>query len=304
LIARISRGGSRQIPRGPHLPGLRIPAFQTIDPPNFFRALNFSSAIVFLAASALAIAAPEWQDGVSSPAFGSHPRLEPISLDYQVSWKGVLNSGHLHLEFAPPWDRKAGAYVVKAHAVSQGAAAAVHPYTFNSWSELSPATLAPRYVRAEETDKNGGDLSEIRYFSNRVETDTTIRSAATGKSKIEKRTFTFPAVFDMFSAMLYIRSQPLKDGDKIQLVIQSGDQPYLLHVRCVRRETHEGQKTIRLAAGMDKIDRDSFELKPYKKLRNDATLWLSDDPDRIPLEFRADIFLGDVRAVLTSRKKL
>jgi hypothetical protein len=38
-------------------------------------------------------------------------------------------------------------------------------------------------------------------------------------------------------------------------------------------------------------------------MKRDATLWLSDDTDRIPLEFRAPVYIGDVRAVLTSFKK-
>jgi len=288
----------------PRSPGLHTIAFQTIDSPNFPAALNPRSALVLLALSVCAIAEPEWKADVSSPVFGTHPRLDPISLDYQMSWKGVLNSGHFHLEFSAPWDRKPGVYIVKAHGDSQGAAAAIHPYHYNSWSELNPSTFMPRLVRTAETDKNGGDVSEIRYFANRVDTETTVRSSDTGKSKIVNRSFAHPAVFDIFSAMLYIRSQPLAKDDRINLVIQSGDQPYLLKIRCLGRETHEGQKTIKLAAGMRKIDRDTLELKDYKKLKNDATLWLSDDNDRIPLEMRADIFWGDVRAVLTSRKKL
>src|SRR5687768_14041212 len=35
---------------------------------------------------------PEWQRDVTSPAAGGHPPLEPIALDYQASWKGVLDS--------------------------------------------------------------------------------------------------------------------------------------------------------------------------------------------------------------------
>ena len=55
--------------------------------------------------------------------------------------------------------------------------------------------------------------------------------------------------------------------------------------------------------GMRKIDRKTLELLPYKKLKRDATLWLSDDADRIPLELRAAVFIGDIRATLTSHRK-
>lgn len=267
--------------------------------------LNFRvSILIALASAAIATAGPEWLGEVTAPAMGDHPRLEPISLDYQASWKGVLNSGHLHMEFAPPAEKKAGTYVVKAYATSQGAAAQLHPYQFDSWAELNPANLRSRYVRAGETDKNGREISIIRYFTDRVESQSISKSSQTGKTESSSRTFSQPAVFDIFSAMLHIRSQPLNDGDNINIVIQSTDQPYLLRVRCLNRETHSGQKAIKLSAGMYKIDRTTLELRPYKKLKRDATLWLSDDYDRVPLELRAEIFLGDVRAVLIQRKKL
>ena len=69
-------------------------------------------------------------------------------------------------------------------------------------------------------------------------------------------------------------------------------------------ELHLKRKTIRLSVGMRKIDRKSLELLPYKKMKNDATLWLSDDADRVPVELRAAIFIGDIRATLTDYHKL
>ena len=268
-------------------------------------ALNLRSFLLAsLTATGIAAAGPEWQRDVTSPAAGDHPRLEPIALDYQVSWKGLLDSGHLHMEFSPPDEKKAGAYVVKAYAMSQGAAHQLHPYKFDAWAELNPANLRSRYVRSSETDKNGREISIVRYFPDRVESVTSSKSAHTGKTETGSRTIPQPAVFDIFSAMLHIRSQPLADGDRINIVIQSTDQPYLLRVHSVGRETHNGQKAIKLSVGMHKIDRETQELQPYKKLKRDATLWLSDDYDRVPLELRAEIFLGDVRAVLIQRKKL
>jgi hypothetical protein len=286
---------------------LHFPAFQPNSPrahsPPILNLLR-STILIALAATGLATAGPEWQRDITSLDLGNHPRLEPIALDYQASWKGVLNSGHLHMEFAPPAEKKPGTYVVKAYARSQGAAAQLHPYQFDAWAEINPGTLRPRYIRASETDKNGKDVSIVRYFPDRVECHTTYIPANGGKIGDTSRTFSHPGIFDIFSVMLHIRSQPLADGDQINVVIQSTDQPYLLRVRCLGREMHNGQKTIKLSAGMEKIDRTSLELKTYKKLKRNATLWLTDDYDRVPLEVRADIFLGDVRVVLTQRKKL
>lgn len=259
--------------------------------------------LVTLVAAASACASPAWKSDLSSPVLGSHPRLAPTSLDYQISWKGILDSGRLRIEFAPPGEKKPGAYVAKAYGRSHGAAAKIHPYQFNTWSELHPAPLIPRFSRNSETDKNGTEVTTMRYGSQRVETDTWAKSIS-GKIENKHRVFEQSFVHDIFSAMLHIRSQPLASGDRINLVIQASDQPYLLRIRCLGRERHNGLATIKLSAGMSKIDRQTLALQPYKKLKRDATLWLSDDDDRIPVEVRAAIFVGDVRAVLIQSKKL
>jgi hypothetical protein len=46
-----------------------------------------------------------------------------------------------------------------------------------------------------------------------------------------------------------------------------------------------------------------LSLKPYKKMKT-ATLWITDDEDRVPLELRVAAFIGDVRMTLTGQQKL
>jgi hypothetical protein len=104
--------------------------------------------------------------------------------------------------------------------------------------------------------------------------------------------------------MLFVRGQRLAPGDNIALVAQPFKTPYLVRVRVVAREQHNDRPAIRLSVAMRKIDRATLELRPYRKMRRDATLWLSDDAVRIPLELRAAVFIGDVRAVLTNHRKL
>ncbi len=49
---------------------------------------------------------------------------------------------------------------------------------------------------------------------------------------------------------------------------------------------------------LSKISKD-LELEPHKKFRQ-ATIWLSDDADRIPLRIEAQIFVGTIFAELQS----
>lgn len=103
--------------------------------------------------------------------------------------------------------------------------------------------------------------------------------------------------------MLHVRSQKLADGDNITQVIHPFGTPYLLRVKVLGHEVHNGRKAIRLNVGMRKIDRKTLELLPYKKLKRDATLWLGDDADRVPIELRAAAFIGDVRVTLVAHRK-
>lgn len=248
-------------------------------------------------------AAPAWQGELTSPAPGPFAKLVPTVLDYQVSWNGTIDAGTVRIEFAPAGVRKAGTLVVRSSASSHGAAAVLFPYQTNFWSELAATSLRPRYFHAVETDKRETVETTVRHFPSRVESREVAKLLKTGKTKQADRLFEFTPVFDIFSAMLHVRSQKLDAGDQITLAIHPFDRPYLLRVRVHGREVHNGRNSIRLTLGMSKIDPKTLALLPYQKLKREATLWLSDDADRIPIELRAAAFIGDVRATLAAHRK-
>lgn len=263
----------------------------------------FSFALLPLLLAPLAAAAPAWKKELTSPAPGPFAKPVPSVIDLRLTWKGMINSGTMRIEFAPPNARKPGTYLVRSSSASTGAAAAVFPYKSDFWSEIDPTTLRPRFFHSTEADKKKAATTRVRYFADRVESHEVAKIAKTGLSKETKRIYHFAPVYDIFSGMLHVRSQKLAVGDRVVLVIHPFDNPYLLRVRVLGREVHNGRNAIRLSLGMQKIDRKTEELKPYKKLKQDATLWLSDDADRIPIEFRAAVFIGDVRATLVGHHK-
>jgi hypothetical protein len=257
-------------------------------------ALSGTAIVLNSAASA----EPTWKKDLTPATPGTFPRLAPCAIDYQLSWKGMLNAGAMRMEFAPKDAKKPGTLVVRSSANSLGAAAVLFPYTSHSWSELDPASLRPKFFQGTETDHKETVTTTNRYFPDRVESTETTKPLKKNTSTRKHHTFTASPIFDIFSAMLHIRSQNLATGDQITLLIHPFDNPYLLRVKVLGREVHQNRNTIKLSVGMRKIDRKTLKLKPYKKLKSDATLWLSDDADRIPVEFRAAVFIGDVRATL------
>ncbi len=261
-------------------------------------------ALVVLTACQIATAEPAWKNELTSTEPGSWPKLPHCTLDMQVSWKGMLNAGRLRIEFAPKDAEKPGLFVVRSSAASTGPASVLFPYQSHFWSELDPSSLKPRFFHAVETDHRETVTTNARHYKDRVETWEITQALHNKTAPVHsKRVFHHAPVFDIFSAMLHVRGQKLEAGDAITLVIQPFDNPYLLRVKVLGREIHCDRKTIRLSVGMRKIDRKTLELRPYKKMKGDATLWLSDDEDRIPVELRAAVFIGDVRAVLTDFRK-
>lgn len=266
--------------------------------PNCCRSLMFS----LLTAASLA-AAPSWEPELTSPTPGVFPLPAPTVLEFRVSWNGTLDAGKVRIEFAPPDAKKAGSYVVRSSASSTGAAAVIFPYKTNFWSEFAPTTLRPRFFQGVENDNTELVTTTVRHSPAKVESSEITKQIKSGVSKQKDRSFTYSPVFDLFSAMLHVRSQKLDNGDNFALVIHPFATPYLLRVKVNGREMHNGKNTIRLTMGMRKIDRKTQELLPYKKLKQDATLWLSDDADRMPVELRAAAFIGDIRVTQTSLKK-
>jgi hypothetical protein len=279
---------------------MNMPSIMTVRRGMF---IHFCS-ILIVCLSPFVQADPSWKGELTSPELGPFAKLAPTQLDLQVSWKGMINSGNFRMEFSPRDAKKADSYVIRSSASSSGPAAALFPYRSNFWSELNPTTLRPRFFHAVEADKKEHVDTTVRHFPGRVEIREISKNLKNGTSQQKERTFSFTPIFDAFSAMLHIRSQKLDDGDNITLAICPFDSPYLLRVKVLAHEVHNGRDAIRLSLGMRKIDRKTFELLPYKKLKKDATLWLSDDADRIPIELRAAVFIGDVRATLTNHKKL
>lgn len=261
-------------------------------------------ALFVLTLATAPAAEPAWKSELTSPGPGAFPKLDPCVLDLQLSWKGMVDSGRIRMEFAPRDVSKPGATVVRSSARSLGAAAALFPYENHFWSEIDPVSFRPKLFRAVETDKSETVTTTTRHFPDRVECAESTRLTSSGVEKKKDRVFMASPVFDIFSAMLHVRSQKLDVGDKITLLVHPFDTPYLLRVAVSGREQHLGRDAIRLSVGMRKIDRKTMELLPYKKMKNDATLWLSDDKDRVPIEFRAAVFIGDVRAVITGFRKI
>jgi len=106
----------------------------------------------------------------------------------------------------------------------------------------------------------------------------------------------------LHSAALYLRSQPLKQGNVYRLAVYPTTNPYLAIIKVTGREKISvragAYNAIKLDLQLKHIGKH-LELEPHKKFRR-ATIWVSDDNERLILRIEAQIFVGTVFAELQS----
>lgn len=247
-------------------------------------------------------AAPSWSKELSSPKFGPHPRLKPMALSYKLSWNGIIEAASLTFVFGRPDPAAPGSYTVRAVGGSRGLARKISNHRIDFTSRLHARTLRPKSFTGVEKDEEELTTTTATFSSRGVTSRENSHVLATGRDFPFDREFRFSPVFDLFSGMLWVRSQKLADGDRLVMAMHPLIKPYLADVTVLGREAHAGQDAIHLRVGLRKISED-MKLLPYGKLHS-AELWLSDDRQRIPLAVRCKVKIGDIRMTLVSKASL
>ncbi|NOX98164.1 MAG: DUF3108 domain-containing protein [Verrucomicrobia bacterium] len=252
---------------------------------------------------------PEWLKEITLTKPGNEPALKPCRIRYSLSWNNLINAGEVSISMkdGERGDGVAsGTLAGKASARSSGLARVLWAYDCELNSVVDKSTLRPLWFEHSETENSETVSYRTDFKSDRVVTIRRENDEETGEVKSKKRTFKYANVYDLLSSILCLRSLPLAKGDVITGVIQPFDAPYLVNFEVQGRESRkyqgEERDTIRMGVKIQKINKD-LTLKAYKKMKT-ATLWISEDDYRLPLEIRADIFIGYVAATLLERKFL
>lgn len=240
---------------------------------------------------------PEWMSMLSSAEFGAFPPLKPARYTYIASWKGLVDAGEIQMEFQNPHLRKAGKYVVRATGKSLGMARSLYPYSASFWTELEENTMSPTLFIGQEEVKGKSVSHDIRFSEAGVNCFQVTKDHQEGNEYRTRYINPFYPISDIFSGILWVRSQQLNQGQVLHFLTMPGDTPYLMKTQVLGREKFNGRNAIRMSIAMQKVDTGTLALKEYKKMRR-AEIWISDDAERALLEIRAAVFIGDVRISL------
>jgi hypothetical protein len=237
-----------------------------------------------------------WETTVSPFAPGSFPELRPLRAQYRFGWGGfTAATAEVRLAKSSP-DR----FRLEGTGQTIGLVRTLWKFDAQQTAVADSRTLRPLKVREAETLRSKKRITELTYTQAGV---TSQREETRGASVTAKtRRFDFPNVLSLHSALLYLRTQPLPDGAVQRIVVYPATNAYLGTITVLGREKLTGPTgtydAIKVDLKLAKVGKKR-ELEPHKKFRR-ATVWLSNDSDRLVLRIEAQVFVGTVFAELQS----
>ncbi|MDB6147421.1 MAG: hypothetical protein JWO45_1085 [Spartobacteria bacterium] len=250
---------------------------------------------VFLLAGGRSFSWPAWQSNVSKEAPGDFPPPRALHANYVFGWAGIT-AATADIRFSRiSQDR----FQLQGVGRTTGFARALWRYDVNLTAVANASTLRPIETTQAETARSKKVTTHLVFSNSGV---SRARTEGTGAGTTKTKEFNFPNLYDLHSAMLYLRSQPLTEKSVHRVVVYPATSAYLATATVAGRErisTRAGSyNAIKLDLQLKRVGKD-LDLQPHRKFRR-GTIWVSDDPDRLILRIEAQIFVGTIFAELYS----
>jgi hypothetical protein len=237
-------------------------------------------------------AAPaDWQKTTAPLARGDFPNPRSLVATYQFGWTGVV-AATAEIRFAKLGDK----LQIMGAGQTVGIVRGLWKFNTQHRATADVATLQPIAMHQVDELRSKTVTTDLTFRPGSVErfrTDTKATKPPTAK------TFSFAnGIYDLHSALLTVRSQPLREGDVYRLIVYPATTPYLATLTVTGRSTLTTPAgtypAIKLDLQLKKVGKHG-ELEPHKKFRR-ASVWVSDDSDRLLLRIEASIFVGTIYA--------
>ncbi len=237
-----------------------------------------------------------WEATLSKEPAGNFPELRPLRASYRFGWSGLTAAtGDVH--FSKPTGDK---FQFDGTGRTIGFVRALWKLDVNHRALANAETLHPIETQQTENYRSKKIVTNLTFTAAEVTRTRTEGEGAAAKTTT--RQFSLPNLFDLHSAALYLRSQPLKDRSVNRIVVYPATNAYVATLTVVGREKISVRagtyNAIKLDLKLKRIGKH-LELEPHKKFRR-ASIWVSDDAERLLLRIEAQIFVGTVFADLQS----
>ena len=248
------------------------------------RAIHLLALLIVCATPARA----DWRDSLTTTR-GSFPALRPFHAHYRFGWT-MFPAAEADFTMTR---MKGGITRLAATSKSIGVVRTSWKMDSDSVSTMRTATLRPIALTQTEIYRTESEKTHVDYTDTGV---TRLRISKPVNSKPRPKKFDFPLVHDLQSAVHFIRSQRLADGDAYEVVVYPSVDPYLARIEVEGRTEMKiagaRQKVIKLDLKLSKINKD-LELENHEKFKR-ATIFLGDDADRMLLRIEGELTVGSV----------
>jgi len=240
--------------------------------------------------------AEDWRDTLTSPQPGKFPPPRPFKAEYHFGWSGIV-AAKADFDFTKPSRTQ---YQLKMTTQTTGAVRALWKMNTDHTAYCTAATLRPIRLEQTEVYKSETEVTKAEFLPEGVAYK--VQETPSKEKPRKERRFKQPNMFDLQTALFFIRSQRLQAGDRYRLVIFPGKAAYLADVEVLGREKLKvpagTYDAVKCQLRLQEVNKH-FELEPHKKFKR-AYAWLSDDGDRLLLKAQAEIFVGSVWTELQS----
>ena len=251
-------------------------------------------AIYFLLAGTASAA--NWETSVTAGPPGPFPPPRALVATYHFSWAGITAAtAEAHFTKTLP-DR----FQLDGTGHTTGIVRALWRMDVAHHAIADAESLRPIEMEQTESVRSKKIMTKLAFNAagvtrTRIETKHGVTTSGT-------KQFNLSNLFDLHTALLYMRSQTLQQGSAHRIVVFPATSAYLATI------TVTGHEKISIPAGtfnaikldlqLKKIGKKG-ELEPHRKFRR-GTIWISDDSDRMLLRIYVQIFVGTVFAELQS----
>lgn len=247
-----------------------------------------------LLATMLPLAGADWRDALDRKV-GNFPALRALTTHYEFGWSGV-KAAEADIQFST----SRGKSRLELNARTVGVPRTLWRMDIHGISTVNARTLEP--IKLEQTEKYSRKSFQITAdFSSKGVERLKVPTPA-DKTPAKTKHFKFSPVHDLHSALLFIRSQPLRKGDAIRLCVYPSTGAYLAEIGIVgpAKIDAAGRKwdAIKCEIRLREVAKD-LSLTKHDKFKK-ATAWMSDDADRLLLRIECEVFIGSVWAEMKS----
>ncbi len=261
----------------------------------------FSGAVSLFLAAALSCHAQEaWRSRLQPENPGPVPLVRPFSGEFRFGWSDI-EAARARAKFTDAGDE----VQMEVEGGTSGLARALWKIDATHSATIRKDGLQSVAFRQVETYAKKTVTTQAVFQADGLWRQRDVVPDPNGPAKWKR--IKVEPIRDIVAAMLFIRSQPLADKDKVGVIAFPGDDAYLAEIEVIGREeitvAGNSRRVIKLEFQINKVTRNSdkktYRLEPHKKFKH-GTAWVSDDDDRIPLRVEVNIFIGYVFGELAS----